>query len=119
MFTLDQILDLVGTLDDAPGDDTPRERFRRHLRGSVTTIGPVRDYVEACVRNKGAQYDHALQDLVNHTASLIGFEVAYGRYKGVTNDIGHDGLWRWKDFVIVVEVKTTDAFAIQTSAVIG
>jgi hypothetical protein len=119
MFTLDQILDLVGTLDDASGDDTPRERFRRHLRGSVTTIGPVRDYVEACVRNKGTQYDHALQDLVNHTASLIGFEVAYGRYKGVTNDIGHDGLWRWKDFVIVVEVKTTDAFAIQTSAVVG
>ena len=56
---------------------------------------------------------------MNYTGSLIGFDVVYGRYKGVTNDIGHDGLWRWNDFTIVVEVKTTDAFSIQTATVTG
>lgn len=119
LFTLDQILGLVGTLDDAPGNDTPRERFRTFLRDSVGAIGSVRDYVEACTKNKGPQYDHALQDLVNHIGALIGFNVEYGRYRGVTNDIGHDGLWRWNDFSIVVEVKTTDAFSIQTATVTG
>jgi hypothetical protein len=119
VITLEQILDLVGSLDDAPGNDTPRERFRRFLQDSITSTGAVRDYVEACTKNKGPQYDHALQDLVNHIGSLIGFEVGFGRYKGVTNDIGHDGLWRWKDFSIVVEVKTTDAFAIKTETLLS
>lgn len=118
-FTLDQILGLVGTLDDSPGGDTPRERFRVFLRDSVDSVGTVRDYVEACTKHKGSQYDHALQDLVNHAGALIGFDVEFGRYKGVTNDIGHDGLWRWNDFSIVVEVKTTDAFSIQTATVVG
>lgn len=119
MFTLDGILGLVGTLDDALGDDTPRERFRRFLRESVGTTGAVRDYIEACVRNKGSQYDHALQDLVNHAASLIGFEVEFGRYRGVANDIGFDGLWRREGFSVVAEVKTTDAYAIQTATLVG
>jgi hypothetical protein len=119
MFTLEQILGLVGTLDDAPGDDTPRERFRAFLRESLGSIGAVRDFMEACLRNKGPQYDRALQDLVNHAASLLGFSVEFGRYRGVSNDIGYDGLWHWNDFTFVVEVKTTDAYSIQTAPVIG
>lgn len=119
LFTLDQILGLVGTLDDTSGTDTSRERFRTFLRESVGSTGAVRDYVEACIKNKGPQYDHALQDLVNHIGALIGFDVEFGRYKGVVNDVGHDGLWRWNDFSIVVEVKTTDAFSIQTATVVG
>jgi len=119
MITLEQLLGLVGVLDDRPGDDTPRERFRNYLQTSVSAIGAVRDYIEACTRNKGAQFDHALQDLVNHTGTLIGFKVDYGRYRGTANEIGFDGIWRWNDFSIVVEVKTTDAFSIQTATVIG
>jgi hypothetical protein len=119
MFTLDQVLGLVGVLDDSPGPDTPRERFRAFLRASVTSIGTVRDYVEYCAKNKGAQYDFALQDLINHTGALIGFDVEFGRFRGVTNDIGHDGLWHWNGFSIVVEVKTTDAFTIRTETLLG
>ncbi len=119
MITLEQILGLVGVLDDRPGDDTPRERFRKYLETSVNSVGAVRDYIEACTRNKGTQYDHALQDLVNHAGRLIGFEVEYGRYKGIANEIGYDGLWRRNGFSIVIEVKTTDAFSIQTATVIG
>ena len=119
MFTLDDILGLVGTLDDSAGDDTPRERFRRFLRDSVGTTAAVRDYIEACMRSKGPQYDHALQDLVNHTASLIGFEVEYGRYRGVSNEVGFDGLRRREDFTIVAAVKTTDAYVIRTATLVG
>ncbi len=33
-IALKQILDLVGKLDDTPGEETPRERFRRFLKES-------------------------------------------------------------------------------------
>ncbi len=36
---LSQILALVGKLDDAPGDETPRERFRRFLKENVREVG--------------------------------------------------------------------------------
>jgi truncated hemoglobin YjbI len=37
LFRLDQILGLVGTLDDSQGADTSRERFRAFLHESVAT----------------------------------------------------------------------------------
>jgi hypothetical protein len=94
VLNLEQILDLVGPLDDVPGENTPRERFRRYLANSVGTIGAVRDYLETCLRTSGTPYNRALQDLVNHTGRLIGFDVEFGRYQGVRGEIGHDGLWR-------------------------
>lgn len=118
-ISLDQLLLLVGNLNDQAGDNTPRDRFRRFLEDSVTSLGTVRDYVEACLREKGDQYDRALQDLVNHTGRLMGFDVEFGRYQGVVNDIGHDGLWKADGFSIVVEVKTTDAFSIRTATLLG
>jgi hypothetical protein len=116
---LQEILGLVGTLDDAGGEESARERFRKYLSRSVTTIGAVRDYVGTCLRNAGPEYARALQDLVNHTARLVGFDVEFGRYAGVQGHIGHDGLWRFKDFCIVAEVKTTDAYAIKTATLAG
>lgn len=52
-ITLKQILDLVGTLDDRPGEDVPRERFRRSVRRNVAEAGQVRDYVEGCLDERG------------------------------------------------------------------
>jgi hypothetical protein len=116
---LQEILDLVGTLDDAGGDESARERFRKYLLKSVTTIGSVRDCIGTCLRNSGPAYNRALQDLVNHAAILVGFGVEFGRYAGVQGQIGHDGLWSFKEFHIVVEVKTTDAYAIKTATLAG
>ena len=118
-ISLEQLLKLVGELNDQAGTDTPRDRFRQFLSASVTSLGTVRDYVDVCLNTTGPQYNRALQDLVNHTGRLMGFEVEFGRYAGVTNDIGHDGLWRADDFSIVIEVKTTDAYSIRTSALLG
>jgi len=119
MITLQQILELVGALDDSQGENTARARFRKFLSDSVPTIGALRDYIETCLRTPGQQYNRALQDLVNHAARLMHFEVEFGRYQGVVNDIGYDGIWRSKNLDIVIEVKTTDAYAIRTSTLLG
>lgn len=116
---LDQLLMLVGELTDQNGKDTSRDRFRQFLESSVLSLGTVRDYVNVCLTKSGTQYNRALQDLVNHTGRLMGFEVEFGRYAGVTNDIGHDGLWKADNFTIVVEVKTTDVFSVMTSTLLG
>ncbi len=119
-ITLKQILDLVGKLDDAPGEETPRERFRRFLKENITVVGQIRDYVEECLRYSGDQYNRALQDLVNHLGHFLGFEVISGRYHGVQGQIGFDGVWKSPtQFFIVVEVKTTDIYAIKTATLIG
>jgi hypothetical protein len=109
-----QILDLVGKLDDSPGDDTPRERFRRFLKDNILEVGQIRDYVEGCLRNSGDQYNRALQDLVNYIGHFLGFDIAFGRYQGVSGQIGFDGHWESPEgFHIVVEVKTSEVYAIK------
>jgi hypothetical protein len=119
-ITLNQILALVGKLDDSPGDDTPRERFRRFLKENVNEVGQVRDYIEECLRTSGDQYNRALQDLVNYLGHFLEFDVTFGRYHGVQGQIGFDGHWKSPTgFHIVVEVKTTEAYAIKTSALVG
>lgn len=49
MITLQQILELVGTLEDTPGLNTARERFRNYLASNATEMGTVRDYVGVCL----------------------------------------------------------------------
>jgi len=119
-ISLRKILNLVGKLDDSPGIETPRERFRAFLKENVQEVGQIRDYIEECLRLSGDQYNRALQDLVNHLGSLLGFEVQFGRYHGVKGEIGFDGHWKSPTGSrIVVEVKTTEAYAIKTSTLVG
>ena len=119
-ISLSQILNLVGKLDDSPGIETPRERFRAFLRDNVQEVGQIRDYIEECLRLTGDQYNRALQDLVNHLGSLLEFEVKFGRYHGVKGEIGFDGHWKSPSGShIVVEVKTTEAYTIKTSTLVG
>ena len=119
-ITLTQILNLVGKLDDTPGDETARERFRRYLKDNVSEVGQIRDYIEECLRNSGDQYNRALQDLVNHLASFLGFDVVFGRYHGILGQIGFDGLWKSPtEFFVVAEVKTTEVYAIKTATLLG
>jgi len=118
--TLTQVLKLVGNLDDTSGEDTARQRFRRFLTENVREVGQARDFVEECLRSKGDMYNRALQDLVNHIGDLLGFEIKHGRYRGVLGEIGHDGLWKSPTgFQIVLEVKTTEAYAIKTATLLN
>jgi hypothetical protein len=119
-MTLSQILALVGVLDDSVGSETPRERFRRFLKENAKDAGQLRDYIQECLSKSGTQYNRALQDLVNYIAFFLEFEVVFGRYQGVQGQLGFDGHWQSpKDFHVVAEVKTTDAYTIKTATLTG
>jgi hypothetical protein len=119
-ISIAEILSLVGPLDDSPGENNARERFRAFLAKNVVEVGELRDHIEECLRTSGDQYNKALQDLVNFTGRFLGFEVSFGRYRGVTNEVGFDGLWKSPTGLgIVVEVKTSDTYAIKTSTLVG
>jgi len=91
---LSHIFTLLGKLDDSPGEDTARDRFRRYIKESVQEVGTIRDYVEECLRTSGDQYDRALQDFVTYLGHFLGFEVVFGRYRGVQGQLGFDGHWK-------------------------
>ncbi len=119
-ITLQQILALTGKLDDTPGQETPRERFRRFIQDNVTKVGEVRDYIEACLRNAGDQYSRALQDLVNHVGHFLECTVTFGRYQGVQGQIGFDGHWASPSgFHLILEVKTNETYPIRTATLTG
>jgi len=120
-INLTQILALIGKLDDAVGEDTSQTRFRNFLKANINEIAQIRDYVEECIRNKGDQYNKALQDLIVYIGEFLDFNIEYGRYKGISGEIGYDGIWisRTEDFKIVVEVKTSEVYPIKTATLIG
>jgi hypothetical protein len=50
---------------------------------------------------------------------LLEFEVVFGRYQGVQGQIGFDGRWKsGSGFDLVVEVKTTEVYAIKTATLL-
>ncbi len=117
-LSLTEVLDLVGDLRDK---DRSQEKFRKHLEAKVKELSILRDYAEECIRNTGTQYDFALQDLLVYLGRFLGFEIEYGRYRGTQTSIGFDGRW-WtpdRNFHVVIEVKKTEAYNINTTPLIG
>lgn len=122
MSTIDlkTLLQLVGTLDDSADPNSPSARFRTYIRENVQGVSELRAYVEEALSTSGDQYNKALQDLINHAGQLLGFEVAFGRYRGVQGEIGFDGLWHSPTGrALVVEAKTTDVYTVRTSTLLG
>lgn len=75
-------------------------------------------YAEECLTSKFEDSGFALQDIINQIGVRLGFRVEFGRYRGVKNEIGHDGLWRFPDnHSVVAEVKTTDAYRIDSGKI--
>lgn len=117
---LNTLLELVGHLNDSNQDGNASDRFRKYLRGNIVSASDARDYVRDALTNSGDQYNKALQDLINHIGHLLGFEVIYGRYRGVHGEIGFDGLWKSPSgWSIVVEAKTTDVYTVRTDTLLG
>ncbi len=112
ILPLDELLTRVGELDDAPGDDCGRERFRRYLKHHIFDLQLLALYIDECVAAPGEQYARALQDLVNHLGGFLGFEVGHGPYVELSGRIGFDGRWRSPTgFEVVVELKSDENFA--------
>jgi hypothetical protein len=111
--TVDELLLLVGRLDDSPGFDTARERFRRFLLERVTDLSTARALIEDCQRSVGEQRHRALQDLVTLAGRFLGFDTTFGTYERSADAVKVDGQWRLPGQLTVgLEIKTE-----QTSAV--
>jgi hypothetical protein len=105
-ISLAELLPLVGCLDDAPGFDTPRERFRRFLLERVTGLPDARALIDECQRSVGEQRHRALQDLVVLLGRLLGFGIMFGTY-GPTGDLDVDGSWKSPGLLtLVLELRT-------------
>lgn len=90
--------------------------FRNFL--SLISSELLQKYVEECLSDKFTDSGLALQDIVNQIGRRLGFDVTDGRYRGVTTEIGYDGLWKSpNNHTILVEVKTTDAFRIDLDVI--
>lgn len=93
-FALQEILTLVGRLDDGPGFDTPRERFRRFLTERLTDVAGVRALLAQCQQGLGDQPARARHDLIVLLGVFLGFEVSFGGYEPPTGPPHLGGHWR-------------------------
>ena len=85
---------------------------------SAIPLERLRSCAEECLSNSFEDSGHALQDAVNEIGVRLGFKVTAGRYRGVKNAVGNDGLWVGEDgFAILVEVKTTDTYRVNLDTV--
>lgn len=115
---LEQIIAFAGDGRFAEDNETSRE-FREYLN----RVSPekLKAYCAECLAGeKFAAAAFALQDIINEIGRRLGFSVRAGRYRGVSGQIGYDGLWTLQSgHVLVVEVKTSDAYRVSLKTIAG
>jgi len=104
--TLNELLMLAGRLDDSPGFDAARERFRRFLTEHVTHAHAARTLLEECQHAPGDQHRRALQDLVVVLGRCLGFETRFGSYLPPETGGRTDGHWRSRRLDVILEIRT-------------
>jgi len=99
----------------AEGKLTDGSRASSEFRGFLKSITSemLSSYATECLEKKFDDSGFALQDIVNQIGARIGFNIQDGLYRGKSNSIGFDGIWKTTDgYSLIVEVKTTDAYRI-------
>jgi hypothetical protein len=107
-LTLDQLLTIIGRLDDSPGFDTPRERFRRFLVQRMDTLESARQMIQQCREHAGEQSHRALQDAVVLAGRFLGFETSFGRYQSEPGVDPVHGRWLSRHRLQVTTIVCTD-----------
>lgn len=98
-------------------DDAVATKEFRELLGTVPS-SKLADYARECLDAPFENSGLALQDIVNQIGRRLGFQVEDGLYRGKKGISGHDGIWELQNgHKIVIEVKTTDAYAINLDTV--
>lgn len=114
-YRLEQVVSSAGDgnlKDNSPCSTELREYF------SMIQSEKLFTYVDECLNAKFDKSGLVLQELVNELGRRLDFEVTNGRYQGVQNSIGYDGIWHSPDgHTLVVEVKTTDAYRISLDTI--
>ena len=117
--TLEQILSLSGTLDDASGFDSARERFRRFLLEHAADPPSARALIEHGQHLPGEQHHRALQDLVVMLGRFIGFDVTFGAYVPPPNSLKHHGHWKSRlRLHVILEVRSDPAAPAELEALL-
>lgn len=113
---LQQILSFTGDGKLRDSNSTSLQ-FREFL--SVVPNPWLSQYATECLQDSFADSGMALQDIINEVGSRLGFEVIPGVYRGRTDTVGFDGLWKSEDeHALIVEVKTTDAYRINLNTIV-
>ena len=111
--TVSQVLAMVGRLDDSPGFDTPRERFRRFLVQRISDPQAARLVIQQCQQMSGEQNHRALQDAVVLTGRFLGFHTAFRQYQHDPGAAPISGEWESRRRLRVLLSLCTD----QTAAI--
>jgi len=112
---IQQIIAFSGDGQLKDGNEASIE-FRDFLSNIASAL--LISYASQCLENSFNGSGFALQDIVNQVGSRLGFDVVYGRYRGVSGQIGCDGIWKFPSgHTIIVEVKTTDAYRIDLETI--
>jgi len=92
------------------------------LRAYLQTVSTDRlaAYAQECLEQPFTDSGFVLQDVVNELGQRLEFEVSNGRYRGVANAVGFDGIWNVPNGpTIVIEVKSTDTYNVSLETVAG
>jgi hypothetical protein len=109
-LTLAELLPLIGRLDDAPGFDTPRERFRRFLLERATSLPTMQALIDECQRSVGEQHHRVFQDLIAVLGRILQFAVMFGTYEGSPDDSTTYARWRSPGQLdVVLQIETDHA----------
>ena len=111
---LPPVIGIAGDGKLADNNETSQE-FREFLQ--IIPLAKLKEYAEECCLlpvQKHVNLGFALQDIINEVGRRLDFEVENGRYRGVRNEVGYDGLWKLSSGEsIIVEVKTTDVYNLK------
>jgi len=113
-LSLEQVVTLAGDGQLKDNNETSSEfrLFLKEIEGEKLT-----EFANYCLEKAFTNSGQILQDVVNEIGRRLGYQVENGRYQGVRNEIGFDGIWSINEESTVVEVKTTDAYTIKLDVI--
>jgi len=116
-FTIEQVVAAAGSGELRDNSDCAQE-LREYLSQVISQ--KLAEYVDRCLTSHFSKGGMVLQDLINELGRRLDYKVTNGRYQGTVNSIGHDGIWVSPEgHMIIVEVKTTDAYRISLDTIAG
>ncbi len=116
MMNLETIVKMAGDGQLKDGTETSTE-FRQFL--TEVDSKKLAEYATFCTDHAFTNSGQVLQDVVNEIGRRLGFTAENGRYQGVRNDIGYDGIWSDGSDSLVIEVKTTNAYTIKLDVIVA
>ena len=117
-MTLPTVVRMASDPDNSLRDGSPGSLDFRQFLTEIDSK-KLSSFATYCLENPFTDSGQVLQDIVNEIGRRMGFVAENGRYRGVRNDIGYDGIWRSGSKNLVVEVKTTDAYTISLDVIVG